>query len=105
MLSTAGRGGLSANISVWPPRGLYSRSDERTAREDQEERINSALRSNRCADRRRDAPSIPDQIFAGSVSPFFTSRFRVHLATRLNTTVFRSVGTSSGAAATENKME
>lgn len=45
----------------------------------------------------RDAPSVPDQIFAGSVSPFFTSRFRVHLATRLKTTVLRSVGTSSGA--------
>lgn len=32
MLSTAGRGGLSANISDWPPRGLYSRSEESTAR-------------------------------------------------------------------------
>ena len=43
-------------------------------------------------------PSEPLQIFFGSVSPFLTSLRRSQWATRLKTTVLRSVGGSSGAA-------
>lgn len=47
--------------------------------------------------RRRDAPSVPLQIFFGSDSPFLTSLKRSHFATRPKTTVLRSVGGSSAA--------
>jgi hypothetical protein len=55
-------------------------------------------------DRAAHSPSDPLQILVGSVSSFFTPARLSHLATRLNTTVLRSVGASSLAVETRCQL-